>query len=391
MLSGKKADIMKAEKKLQRQSGRFDRAEKGKDMGSTEIAYQNKDITSKLLAENLKGKSFRVYGLDLPEIRHVLPTNIPTVKANELRLDNIFELADGTAVIVDYESAYSEGDKVKYLNYLAGIASRYQKEKEPCPKLRMVVIYTGDIKRKQVSMEYDIGAVKMSLECAFLSELDYKGIFQRLEQKIKRNERLDDGELMEVIVMPLSYQKAEEKQQKIRETVALAAQIQDRGQQLFALSGILAFTDKVIDRETANKIRRAIEMTQVAQIFEEEKQQALLQVTRIFEEEKQQALLQVTQIFEEEKQQALRKATEDFEEEKQQALRKATEDFEEEKQQALEKTAKQIVVRMIKKDYSAEEIVSLVPSYSQNDVEALRRELNAAEEKHNTENPQDRA
>lgn len=225
-------------------------------------------------------------------------------------------------------------------------------------------------------MEYDIGAVKMSMECAFLSELDYKGTFQRLEQKIKRNERLDDGELMEVIVMPLSYQKAEEKQQKIRETVALAAQIQDRGQQLFALSGILAFTDKVIDRETANKIRRAIEMTQVAQIFEEEKQQALLQVTRIFEEEKQQALLQVTQIFEEEKQQA---------------LRKATEDFEEEKQQALEKTAKQIVVRMIKKDYSAEEIVSLVPSYSQNDVEALRRELNAAEEKHNTENPQDRA
>ena len=204
-------------------------------------------------------------------------------------------------------------------------------------------------------MEYDIGAVKMSMECAFLSELDYKGTFQRLEQKIKRNERLDDGELMEVIVMPLSYQKAEEKQQKIRETVALAAQIQDRGQQLFALSGILAFTDKVIDRETANKIRRAIEMTQVAQIFEEEKQQALLQVTRIFEEEKQQA------------------------------LKKATEDFEEEKQQALEKTAKQIVVRMIKKDYSAEEIVSLVPSYSQNDVEALRRELNAAEEKHNTE------
>ena len=277
---------------------------------------------------------------------------------------------------ITLDTIISEGDKVKYLNYLAGIASRYQKEKEPCPKLRMVVIYTGDIKRKQVSMEYDIGAVKMSLECAFLSELDYKGIFQRLEQKIKRNERLDDGELMEGIVKPLSYQKAEEKQQKIRETVALAAQIQDRGQQLFALSGILAFTDKVIDRETANKIRRAIEMTQVAQIFEEEKQQALLQVTRIFEEEKQQALLQVTQIFEEEKQQA---------------LRKATEDFEEEKQQALEKTAKQIVVRMIKKDYSAEEIVSLVPSYSQNDVEALRRELNAAEEKHNTENPQDRA
>lgn len=31
------------------------------------------------------------------------------------------------------------------------------------------------------------------------------------------------------------------------------------------------FTDKVIDIETVNKIRRVIEMTKIAQIFEEEK------------------------------------------------------------------------------------------------------------------------
>lgn len=37
-------------------------------MGSEEIAYQNKDITSKVLAENFKGKTFRVYGLDLPVV-----------------------------------------------------------------------------------------------------------------------------------------------------------------------------------------------------------------------------------------------------------------------------------------------------------------------------------
>lgn len=149
-------------------------------MDRIEIAYQNKDIASKVLAENFKGKSFQAYGLELPEIRQVLPTNIPAVKANELRLDNIFELADGTAAIVDYESSYREGDKVKYLNYLVGIASRYQKEKKACPKLRMVVIYTGDIKRERVSRGYDIGAVKMSVECAFLSELDGEGIFRRL-------------------------------------------------------------------------------------------------------------------------------------------------------------------------------------------------------------------
>ena len=84
-------------------------------MGTEEIAYQNKDITSKFLAEHLKGKSFRVYGLDLPEIKEVRPTNIPVVQANELRMDNLFELEDGTVAIVDYESDYEEEDKIKYL------------------------------------------------------------------------------------------------------------------------------------------------------------------------------------------------------------------------------------------------------------------------------------
>ena len=121
--------------------------------------------------------------------------------------------------------------------------------------------------------------------------------------------------LMEFIILPLSYRTREEKQQKLEDTVKLAIQIQNRNQQLFALAGIMAFTDKVIDKETANKIRRAIEMTQVAQIFEEEKKLAV------------------------------------------------------------KNTSKQIVIRMIKKGYPSEEIVSLVSNYSQDDVEKLREEF----------------
>lgn len=100
-------------------------------MEKQEIAYQNKDITSKVLAENFKGKTFRVYGLDLPGIKDTKPTNIPTVRANELRLDNLFELEDNSVAIVDYESKYDKADKIKYLNYLAGIANRYWKERMP--------------------------------------------------------------------------------------------------------------------------------------------------------------------------------------------------------------------------------------------------------------------
>ena len=123
-----------------------------------------------------------------------------------------------------------------------------------------------------------------------------------------------------------------------RETVEMAAKIQDRAQRVFALAGILAFTDKVIDRETANRIRRAIEMTQVAMIFEEEKQQAVKQaVERTVEAERKRAL----------------------------------------------DADKQVVMKMIERGYSTEEIVFLMSGYSRNEVERLREQLQNAKEPFN--------
>ena len=81
------------------------------------IAYQNKDITSKILAEEFKGKSFSVYGIDIPKIVDTKPTNLPAIEANELRVDNLFVLEDGSIAIADYESVYREENKVKYLGF----------------------------------------------------------------------------------------------------------------------------------------------------------------------------------------------------------------------------------------------------------------------------------
>ena len=83
-----------------------------------EVAWQNKDILSKVLGDSFKGKSFAVYGVENSDIVDVKPTNLPAIEANELRLDHLFEFADGSLGIVDYESSYTEENKVKYLNYV---------------------------------------------------------------------------------------------------------------------------------------------------------------------------------------------------------------------------------------------------------------------------------
>ena len=112
-----------------------------------EIAYQNKDIFSKYMAERMKGKSFAAYGVDLPKIVSVEPTNLPEIEANELRIDNIFGLEDGSFAIVDYESTYKPLDKMKYLSYLLRTAKRHFLEHGKYPRMRMVVIYTADVER----------------------------------------------------------------------------------------------------------------------------------------------------------------------------------------------------------------------------------------------------
>ncbi len=163
---------------------------------------------------------------------------------------------------------------------------------------------------------------------------------------------------MRFIIMPLSYRKKEEKEEKIRETVTLATQIRDRSQQLFTLAGILAFTDKLIDEETANKIRRMIEMTKVARIFEEEKLQALAKA----EEEKKLALAKA----EEEKRLALAKAEKSL-------LAKA----EEENKLNLAREKRECVLKMIRKSYSSEEIASIVSGFTLDEIDVMRREMGA--------------
>ena len=236
-------------------------------MGKSEITYQNKDVMSKILAENFKDKSLRVYGLDLPKIKQILPTNLPEIHVNEMRLDNLFLLEDGSVAIIDYESSVKWENNLKYVNYIVRVLERYKKEERP-KQIRMIVIYTADV--EEAENEFNAGCLTLKLEQAFLSKMDSESIRNRIEKKIKNREALSDEELMEFIVLPLTYKGMEKKQEAVKDAVELAKQIEDKKEQTFILSGILVFADKIIDSETAKYIREVMRMTQVAELFLEE-------------------------------------------------------------------------------------------------------------------------
>ncbi|MEY8480301.1 hypothetical protein AALD74_00400 [Lachnospiraceae bacterium 48-21] len=256
------------------------------------IAYQNKDIEFKLISETFKEKSFEAYGLNLPKIKAVLPTNLPKVSANEKRMDHLFLLEDDTVAIVDYEAEDKLANRVKYVNYIARVMERYMKDSGMIPDLRMIVIYTGDVEHADNVLETK--CFRLNMEHVFVSHLPGEEIYQEIKHKLENGERLTEQEFMRLIILPLAEKGKEKKQKRVEEVVELAKMIEDEQGQVFAITGVLVCSDKFIDRDYAKGIRRYLGMTKVFQLFEEEKQEAVLQAAKAAaQKEKQQTAVRM--------------------------------------------------------------------------------------------------
>ena len=100
--------------------------------------------------------------------------------------------------------------------------------------------------------------------------MDTEEIYFRLKEKVKQDGVLNGEELLELIVLPLTVKGKEAKQELVKNSIELAKCIRDERQMLQALSGIITFTDKIIDKEYAEYVKGVIMMTKVAQLIFDE-------------------------------------------------------------------------------------------------------------------------
>lgn len=235
-----------------------------------EIAYQNKDVASKVTGEALIGKSLAPFGLAHLKIVGILPTNLPAIESNELRLDNLFLLNDGSVAIIDYESDFDRENFIKYINYIARVMKRYAaaKKLKKLTKLKMVVIYTADVEWAEEI--YDLGGFVLKVESAYLVQMDSNEIYRRISNKIKDGKTLEEEELVELMILPLTVKGREEKQELVVQAVELAKQIPDTASAVRVLAGILTFSDKIIDEAYSRRIKEAMAMTKVERLIFED-------------------------------------------------------------------------------------------------------------------------
>lgn len=164
----------------------------------------------------------------------------------------------------------------RYVNH---VAEHYGRQWKKDVAVRMIVIYMADVERSETSDMMDAGCLKLETQSVFLSEMNPEEISKRFYRKVTDRIPLSEEELMEFIILPLTYRGKDEKNKSIGESVYMANQMEDEEQRVFVLSGIAVFADKVIEEENMDMIRRYLGMTKVGQLFEDEKIRAVKEAT----------------------------------------------------------------------------------------------------------------
>ena len=234
------------------------------------IVYQNKDVLLKILAENYKNKSLSAYGLKLPPIKELLPTNLPVIQVDEKRSDNIFLLEDGRILILEYESDVKQKNLLKYGHYAFRVSEAYYGKAN---ELIIAVIYTGDATK--APKELNLGCVSVRTEQVFLSSFDGDRTYSELKHKVTNNIQLNNDDIMRFIILPLMGKT--DKQKRIEEAVDLAKLVVDEKIQTFIIAGLLTASDKFIDRDYSNRLKEWLKMTKIGQLYEEEKIEAVIE------------------------------------------------------------------------------------------------------------------
>lgn len=245
------------------------------------ISYHNKDILFKFLSELYENVALLdVFNIkfddteDVPKIKQLLPSEFPAVRADEKRSDTLFELSDGSLLMLEYESnSRIVENHIKYVEYIHRIMHRYYQKEGKIRKVRVVVVYTSDV--TEVKGGLDAGDLQLRTEAILLHEYNGDAILEKISNKIDNGDPLTDEDHMKLSFAPLMHSRFKTRQEMIKESIELAKHIPDEREQVQVIAGILTATDKFIDKEYAKQVRSWLKMTQVGRIIEVEIEEAV--------------------------------------------------------------------------------------------------------------------
>ncbi|MDA8064522.1 MAG: hypothetical protein M0031_03300 [Thermaerobacter sp.] len=216
------------------------------------------DLIFRSMSRLLRDEFIQTYGLEAVEVVAPAPTDIPFI-VGERRVDNLFRLADGVWLHLEFQSR--PVDLARFLVYDALLH-----ERDRCP-VRTVVVYTGGLRRASEAVE--AGSLSYRVRNVFMYRFDGEAVLTRVEAELAAGRGLSRQDLLDVIFSPCMRQPVPPGEATLR-AVELARRIPDEAERIFCLGAIIGLGDKFLSEEQAVQVREVLRMTRVGEMLREE-------------------------------------------------------------------------------------------------------------------------
>ncbi len=214
----------------------------------------------KATAEMFKDKTVEILGLKTARIVDIMPTVLPVVEAREKRVDFVFLLEDETLLHLEFQTTVPEDLLRRAAFYGARIVERHNRD------VNTAMIYSGRIQNAPDLLNR--GSLTYKVTNVYLKDMDGDAEYNRIKNKINREEPLNEADLQKLIFLPLMKSKQPETEMTIQ--VAELAKASKSPHTNFAIGALVAITDKFLPEEYKRRLLEVLRMTQIEQWLREE-------------------------------------------------------------------------------------------------------------------------
>lgn len=224
-------------------------------MPTYRLSQHAMDVVFKLEAQQLGTALARRFGLNLPAVVRYVPTDLPIADVHLEQLDSVFELADGSLLHLEFQTAHRRETLPRFLLYDAYLLERFGKP------IHTIVFYGADV--ATAAAEYDGGAVQYKVENVLLGQQDGEATYQRLRALITRRSGLTPEQRLDLIFLPLMSHRRS-RSEIIVEALGLARQLPER-QQREAMAALIGLGHRFLTERELDAVLEGLMNTSLGQ------------------------------------------------------------------------------------------------------------------------------
>lgn len=193
------------------------------------------------------------FGFESKRIVEHIPTEVVTIRREQLVIEDLFRLEDDTLLQLVYHSSakIDEDDLWRFIGYHLSIYKKYEQ------KIRAIIVLSPEIHNAELTM--DKGSIRYNPEALWLSRWNGDEIARAINEKVQQNGELTNEDLSLLTMLPFMHTKGS-RFQRAMDSVQIANQLVDDGKRDLVIKLMKAMAGKLLSADDYDQVVQAFEI-----------------------------------------------------------------------------------------------------------------------------------